>query len=91
MSIYLLAFVVSEYKYISNEITRDPNQTIHRIYTREESVNSTKFALENSEAFLKELQQYVMFKYEMPQIYHASLPDFIYSKIGLLRYSDGEI
>lgn len=91
MSIYLLAFVVSDYTFNSNEITRQPNETIHRIYTREESVGSTKFALENSEAFLKELQQYVMFKYEMPQIYHASLPDFFHSKIGLLRYPDGDI
>lgn len=76
MSTYLLAFVVSDFELNSNDLTRETGQTIHRVYARKEAINATRFALENSIAFLNELSQYTAYKFELPRISHAAIPDF---------------
>lgn len=74
MSPYLLAFVISDFDYSS--IKNGP--TLHRIYTRPDNgaVLRTQFALINSDLFLKQLELYVSFKYELPKLDQAALPDF---------------
>lgn len=77
MSSYLLAFVVSDFERNSNELTREVGETIHSVYARTEANNKTRFALEHSIAFLNELSRYNSYKFELPRIAHAAIPDFV--------------
>lgn len=47
-----------------------------RIYARQEHVARTAFALEHSDKFLQGLEDFAMYKYELPKMYSAALPDF---------------
>lgn len=51
-----------------------------RIYAREEALARTALALDGAVAFLKELESYVNYEYELPRVYHAAIPDFAYGK-----------
>jgi aminopeptidase N len=75
MSSYLLAFIVSDLKYISNEMTKLPNETLHRIWVRPDSLSKAAYALENSEKVLKALENYVGLKYELPKVDSAGVPN----------------
>jgi aminopeptidase N len=79
MSTYLLAFVVSDLKHIQN----DPadGETLHRIWVRPDSLSKAQYALENSVAVLKHLEDYVGFKYELPKVDSAGVP----SKSGAME------
>lgn len=72
MPTYLLAFVVSDLDYVSNNL-QDPLS--QRIYATNELVDSTKAALHFSEVFLEILEDFVNFPYQLPKLYSASLPD----------------
>lgn len=74
MSPYLLAFVISDFEFSSVQSAL----TLHRIFTRpdNDAVFKTQFALKNSDLFLKELEQYVSFAYELTKVDQAALPDF---------------
>ncbi|CAO1388277.1 unnamed protein product [Diamesa serratosioi] len=74
MSTYLLAFVVSDFEFISNAATKMDNETLHRIYVRSDAIEHTKYALENSEKFLKALENYVSFDYELSKVDSAAIP-----------------
>lgn len=73
MSSYLLAFVVSDFESIDNKPT---DGTIQRIFARKADVARAQFALENSDAFLKELEIFADYKYELPKMDSAAIPDF---------------
>lgn len=75
MSSYLLAFVVSDFDYVSNEETKLPNETLHRVWVRPDSVSRARFAVESSEAVLKALEEYVGFPYELPKVDSAAIPN----------------
>lgn len=74
MSPYLLAFAVSDFIFSSLKL----GSTLHRIYTRPDigAIPRTQFALRNSDLFLKELERYVNFKYELTKVDQIALPDF---------------
>lgn len=72
MSPYLLAFVVSDFAYSELQTGR----TLHRIHSRSEAVSRTQFALKNTDLFLKELERYAGFDYELTKVDQAALPDF---------------
>ncbi|KAL7036535.1 hypothetical protein ACKWTF_008841 [Chironomus riparius] len=74
MSSYLNAFVVSDLQYIDNSATKADNETLHRIIVREDSLNKASYALENSVAALKALEEYVGYKYEMAKVDSAGMP-----------------
>ena len=74
MSTYLLAFVVSDFKFVSNAATKQANETLHRIYVRPDAIEHTKYALDNSEKLLKALENYVSFDYELLKIDSAAIP-----------------
>lgn len=74
MSSYLLAFVVSDLEHISNELTKLPSETLHRIWVRPDMLTKAPYALDNSVAVLKALEDYVGFKYEMPKVDSAGVP-----------------
>lgn len=75
MSSYLLAFVVSEFRHISNEHTKLPGDTLHRIWTKPDSISKAQYALENSEKVLKALEDYCYFKYVLPKVDSAAIPN----------------
>jgi aminopeptidase N len=74
MSSYLLAFIVSDLKYISNDATRLEGETLHRVWVRPDSLTKAKYALENSVNALKALEEYVGFKYEIEKVDSAGVP-----------------
>lgn len=72
MPTYLLAFVVSDLKYI----TFNPNNnTYQRIYATEKLVDETYTPLFYSERYLDLLEGYLSSKYSLPKLYSAALPD----------------
>lgn len=75
MSTYLLAFVVSDFEYISNQETKGPDDTLHRIWVRPDSTEKAPFALENSALVLKALEDYVGFAYELNKVDSAAIPN----------------
>jgi aminopeptidase N len=75
MSSYLLAFVVSDLDFISNEEFLAEGETLHRIWVRPDSTSKAWYALENSEKVLKALEDYVGFKFELPKIDSAGIPN----------------
>jgi len=71
MSSYLLAIIVSDFKY--NEIS--DSKTLFRTYSRDKVLPDTKFALDNTQILLRELESYVNYTYELPKVYSISIPD----------------
>lgn len=76
MSSYLLAFIVSDFDYISNEEIIEGRETLHRIYAREDTVHRAELALKSNGLFLKALEDYANYIYELPKMYSAAVPDF---------------
>jgi aminopeptidase N len=74
MSSYLMAFVVSDFAYRS--LYNGPATTEHRVYAREEDVENVKASLENSDKFLRQLEAYCDYPYELNKMYSAAIPDF---------------
>jgi aminopeptidase N len=74
MSSYLNAFLISDLKYIDNSEGLGPNETLHRIHVRPDSLEKAPYALENSINALKALEEYVNFKYEMDVLDSAGAP-----------------
>lgn len=47
-----------------------------RAYAQAKDINDIKFGLDSSAKYLKELQKYTNFKYELKNMFHATIPDF---------------
>ena len=90
MSSYLVAFVISDFEFISNALTKGTNDTLHRIYSRPNAVKLTPFALDNSEKLLQVLERYVDYKFELPKIDSAAIPQKsgAMENWGLVLYSE---
>lgn len=80
MPTYLLAFVVSDFKYTTNIDRIATGETIHRVYAREDAYEKTEYALENSFKFLNKLEEFAMYTYELKKMYSAAIPDFAAGK-----------
>jgi hypothetical protein len=74
MSSYLNAFVVSDFAYRS--LYNGPGKTEHRVYAREEDVENVALSLYNSDVFLRQLEHYCNYVYELPKMWSAAIPDF---------------
>ena len=81
MSSYLLAFVVSDFTYISNQATLPADGRLHRIYARTEDVARAQYALDNDVKMLNALVNYVSYNYELTKMFSAAIPDFGAGKI----------
>lgn len=76
MSSYLNAWVISDLA--SRSLDNGPQATRHSIFARLEDVDRVQLALKNSYSFLKELEDFCDYKYELPKLYSAAIPDFAF-------------
>lgn len=74
MSSYLLAFVVSDLKHISNEATKSPRSTLHRVWARPDAVDKAQYSLDNSVAALDALEKFVGYIYNLEKVDSAGIP-----------------
>jgi hypothetical protein len=68
MATYLIGFVLSDFEYVSNELTKQPGDTLHRIFVRSNAGKATNHALEINENVLKDLENYLDFEYELEKL-----------------------
>lgn len=75
MSSYLLAFVVSDLGFISNEATRQESDPLHRVWARQDYLHRAQYGLYNSVNILKVLEDYVDVKFNLSKIDSAGVPN----------------
>lgn len=74
MSSYLLAFLVSDFKYLSNNETRQNNETLQRIWTRPGMELRAAYGLKNSVDLLKELEMFADLTFDLPKLDSGAIP-----------------
>lgn len=84
MSTYLVAFHISDFAHVLSSAASVP----HRIFTRPSVVNLTSRALHTGEIMLDAFSEHFGFKYMLPKMDAASLPDFggAMENFGLITY-----
>lgn len=75
MSSYLLAFLVSDFEYLTNEDSIAPGETIHRVWSRPDQTYRVQYAVDQSFAVLKSLEDYVGYKYELNKVDSSAIPN----------------
>lgn len=76
MSSYLMAFIVSEFEYATNENTLTGTDIPHRVYARPEFKSKLDYSVDKSFELLNALEKFVDIKYEVTKMYSAAIPDF---------------
>lgn len=71
MSTYLVAFIVSDMKNMTNA----PNRFPHRIFVPQPDLDAAEYGLKHSEIVLNTLQQYLQVNFSMPKMDQAVVPD----------------
>jgi aminopeptidase N len=74
VSTYLLAFLVSDFKYLSNADGLQTNQTLQRIWTRPGIESRAQYGLDNSVKLLEELEKFVDMKFDLPKLDSGAIP-----------------
>lgn len=72
MPSYLVAFIVSEFKYRADS----QNQT--RVWSRENAIEDTSHALAQAPPLLKILENFLQVPYNLPKMDVVAIPDFLY-------------
>ncbi|XP_015604744.1 aminopeptidase N-like [Cephus cinctus] len=88
MSTYLVAFVVSDFGYVSND---DKN---FRLWTRKNILNTTAYALTVGQSEFAYLKEYTSIPFALPKMDEISIPDIIFDGMenwGLVTYSETEL
>lgn len=85
ISTYIVAFMVSDFSYISN-----PESTIpQRAFARSNIVNSSEFILDVGNQMLDELVNYFGVNYSLPKLDQVGIPNFRYGGMenwGIVKY-----
>lgn len=73
MSTYLIAFIVSDFKYLEyvNESSFQ-----HRVYTHANQINQTAYALSESAHLLDAIANYLQVSYSILKMDQAAVPQF---------------
>ncbi|KAH9643209.1 hypothetical protein HF086_012871 [Spodoptera exigua] len=75
MSTYLLAYLVSNFQSVSNEA--NPIYSVpFKVWSRPGTQATAAFALEFGQQNMVELEKYTEFKYDVPKLDKAAVPDF---------------
>ncbi|XP_071788435.1 aminopeptidase N-like isoform X2 [Asterias amurensis] len=88
MSTYLLAFVVSDFKY---EQATTTNGVLFRVWSRPEAVENTKYALQAGVDILNYFEEYFDFDYPLEKQDMVAIPDFAAGAMenwGLILYRE---
>ncbi|XP_024945317.1 aminopeptidase N-like [Cephus cinctus] len=88
MSTYLVAFVVSDYGYVSNGNER------FRVWSRKNALRGASYALTQGESELKHLEKYTSIPFALPKMDEISIPDFFFGAMenwGLVTYRESEM
>lgn len=76
MSTYLIAFVVSDFKFTTN--TNVPNVFRHRVYSEPSQIENTQLALENGERLLNALGNYLAVNFTFPKMDQIAIPNMAF-------------
>lgn len=90
-STYLLAFIVSDFEFLSNE---NEGVVPHRTMSRPNAVHLTEFALEVGVELLDVLVEFIGVPYSLPKMDQAAIPDFAAGAMenwGLVTYRLGKL
>lgn len=71
MSSYLVAFVISDLRNITNA----PNYFPHRIFVRAQDLDAAEFGLAHGDVLLDALQDYVQVNYSLPKMDQIAISD----------------
>lgn len=83
MSTYLVAFVVSDFNSVANNNSKTPM----RVFTHDDFIYQTKFALFEGVRLLQTLSQYVKVPYVLEKMDHVAIPDFFSEGLNeLIKY-----
>jgi aminopeptidase N len=74
MSTYLLAFLVSDFTYLSNADTRTVDQALQSIYTRPGKESKAQYGLDNSVKLLTELEKFAGLNFSLPKLDSGAIP-----------------
>lgn len=72
-STYLIAFIISDFEYISNTAN---STTPHRAYSRPNALELNHVILDAGEKILDAIAKYVGVAYALPKMYQVAVPDF---------------
>ncbi|XP_015607564.1 aminopeptidase N [Cephus cinctus] len=88
MSTYLVAFVVSDYGYVSNGDQR------FRVWSRKNALRGANYALTRGESDLKYLEKYTSIPFALPKMDEISIPDLVFGAMenwGLVTFREPEM
>ncbi|KAL4227197.1 hypothetical protein ACF0H5_015170 [Mactra antiquata] len=91
MSTYLLAFIVCDFQYVENTTK---NNVTYRAWSRPESINQTKVALETGVKVLTFYEEYFGHKFPLPKQDMIAIPDFAAGAMenwGLITYRETDM
>lgn len=89
MSTYLVAFVVSDFKSISNYEGPTAERLKHRVFGYNKNLPNGEFALEAGEKILNALENWTGIKFEMSKMDQIAIPTFYFGAMenwGLVTY-----
>lgn len=96
MQTYLLAFVVSDFTFITNENYKAPSEKLHYVYARPAYVTrgDAQFALDAGINLLAKIEGIVLQSYTLPKMTQISIPDFAAGAMenwGLVAYRESTL
>lgn len=87
MPTYLVVYIISNFSSIGNEL--DPNEIPQRVFAPPTSIDHAKYALQSGIDIIEAQQNYFSFKYILPKLDQAAIPDFAAGAMenwGLVTY-----
>lgn len=85
MSTYLVAFIVSDFKYEEQIVTSSLPST-YRVYAQPKFVNQTSYALSEGVSILSAIAKYVNVEFPLSKMDQVAIPDEYFAVGGLVLY-----
>lgn len=96
MQSYLLAFIVSDYHFVSNNQSKNQNDIEQRVYATPKAIKEGRadFALSVVNPILKKLEEHFKTKLPLPKMDHALIADYTsgaMENFGLITYQESNM
>lgn len=93
---YLIAFIVSDFTFISNAESKPANQLLQQVFARPEYIDrgDLNFSLQAGIDVLNKLEEIVKQPYRLPKMDQAAIPDFTAGAMenwGLVTYRESAL